>query len=101
MLAELMGKNGITKACIVDDANDRIPVYKDMTSLAGEWDDFLDDMPQNDDLVDALSKNLPSFNLEQFSISEVNDSFIKILWELKDDFPEELSGLFRSYESTK
>lgn len=96
-----MGKNGITKACIVDDANDRIPVYKDMTSLAGEWDDFLDDMPQNDDLVDALSKNLPSFNLEQFSISEVNDSFIKILWELKDDFPEELSGLFRSYESTK
>lgn len=101
MLAELMGKNGIKKACIVDDANDRIPVHKDMTSLAGEWDDFWDDMPQNEDLLHAISKKRAGFNLEKFSMDDVDDRFVETLWELKDDFPEELSGLFLSYESTK
>lgn len=101
VLAELMNKNGIKKACIVDDANDRLPEYRDMTALAGEWDDFLDDMPQNESLVNAISKEIPSFDLESFSMEEMDDKFIKVLWELKDEYPNELSALFQSYESTK
>lgn len=101
MLANLMQENGIRKACIVDDANDSMPELKDLTSLSNEWDILLDDIPQNDDLITAISERIPEIDINHLSKGDIDNKFIQVLWSLKDKFPNELNALFEAYQSTK
>lgn len=101
MLTELMEKTGVKKACIVDDANDFVPKEEDLKSLSDEWNNFLDDIPLNESLISALSFNIPGFDIDKFSIQDIDQSFIDALWELKEKFPNEISPVFESYNSTK
>ncbi len=100
MLAELIKKTGIIKACIVDDANDSKPQKKDLTGLSDEWDALLDDIPLNEQLIEEISNKVPSFDIDSFSKQGIDDFFIETLWEIKDKFSE-LSPIFEAYESTK
>lgn len=101
MLADLMKENGIIKACIVDDANDSIPELKDLTSLSGEWDNLLDDISQNDDLLAAISEKIPEIGIDNLSVNDIDTKFVQVLWSLKGQFTNELTALFEAYESTK
>lgn len=101
MLSELMEKTGVKKACIVDDANDFIPQEQDLKSLSDEWNNFLDDIHLNDDLINALSSSIPCFDVGNFSIQDIDQSFIETLWKLKERFPTEISPVFESYNHTK
>ncbi|PAX99844.1 hypothetical protein CKO50_19225 [Pseudoalteromonas sp. HM-SA03] len=101
MLADLIKQNGITKACIVDDANDNVPVLNDLTNLSHEWNNLLDDIPLNNELVLAISEGKKGFDIDSFSADDADDEFVKILWSLRTKFPTELSELFNAYESTK
>ncbi|MEE2025358.1 hypothetical protein [Alkalimonas mucilaginosa] len=101
MLADLMNENGIRKACIVDDANDIIPELKDLTSLRNEWDNLLDDIPQNDDLITAISEEIPDIDMSNLSVQDIDTKFVQVLWSLKEQFPNELTAFFEAYDSTK
>ncbi|MGI1900563.1 hypothetical protein REH74_023840, partial [Vibrio campbellii] len=64
MLSELIERSGIKNACIIDDANDREPLLKDLTSLSDEWNNLLDDIPHNEDLINDITKKIPDFDIE-------------------------------------
>ncbi|MEF1242964.1 hypothetical protein QTO11_14585 [Vibrio campbellii] len=101
MLSELIERSGIKNACIIDDANDREPLLKDLTSLSDEWNNLLDDIPHNEDLINDITKKIPDFDIENFSMKSIDDQFVKTLWSLKDKYNDEIIPIFEAYESTK
>ena len=87
MLAELMEKKwNLERLVSLMMRTTKNLKFKDLTSLAGEWDNFWDDLTLNDKLIGAISNGIPSFNPERFDFDTVDDQFVQLLWSLREEF---------------
>lgn len=95
--ADLLKSNDVHSAIIVDDAYDPTPTAADLAMSRDEWDNFLDDLVDDD--VRILQEIYPGFVLGQESTLLLDDHFVAALWGARNRFPSELIvPLFQTYE---
>lgn len=81
-LAEILASANITKALIVDDAFDEVPLADDLSMDGPQWTHFFDDLTGPDH--DALTGAFPAYlDLEAEDLQK-SDGFVGCLWANKD-----------------
>lgn len=100
-LKELLAQSNITKALVVDDAFDVIPLAADLMETP-HWETFFDDLSLADNAT--IETVYPPFK-EQSARADLlrnDDDFVRALWENRALFkPELLDPLFKDYELDK
>lgn len=97
-LADLLATANITKALIVDDAIDEIPLAADLSIDGEQWTRFFDDLSGSDET--ALKAAFPDYaNVEGEDLQQ-SDDFVACLWANKDKIAPKLShALFERYQA--
>lgn len=92
-IREILTREGITSAAIIDDVYDEIPTSRDID--AESWNFFLDDQSEREVAVirDGYGLTDPESRWEEL---RNDDNFIKFLWERRDE-SEVFQALFNSY----
>lgn len=100
MLEELrtvLTREGITTAAIIDDVYDDVPTSKDIDDSA--WGFFVEDYSDKD--VELISEGYGEKDPEsRWEELRSVDSFIKFLWEVRDE-SETIRALFKSFTEQK
>lgn len=92
-LNEILGREGITTAAIIDDVFDDMPTARDVDDES--WNFFLDDVNDTElKIIAAYGVNDPESRWEEL---RNDDSFIRFLWERRDEATV-FQALFRSFE---
>ena len=93
---DLLNTNDIRSAIVVDDAYDRTPAAEDLMFDQDQWDNFLDDLTDED--ISMLRSIYPAYATERESQLFQDDGFIASLWDARDKFRPELTRpLFDTY----
>lgn len=97
-LAAILAAANITKALIVDDAFDEIPLASDLSIDGEQWTHFFDDLsgPQET----ALTTVFPDYDDMEGEDLQNSDAFVRCLWANKDSIAPNLSrALFARYRA--
>ena len=98
--ADLLAKNNITRALIVDDGYDDVPRISDLGATKRDWDTFLDDLQPRD--VDVLKDAYQSFDPNTDEDYSRNQTFLNIVWNLRAQLNNEATNhIFASYDSNQ
>lgn len=92
-IREILTREGISSAAIIDDVYDEIPTSHDIDGES--WNFFLDDQSEREIAIIREGYGLtdPESRWEEL---RNDDNFIKFLWELRDE-SEVFQALFNSY----
>ena len=95
---DLLNANGIRSAIVVDDAYDRTPMAADLAVDRDEWNNFVDDLREDD--LTTLRSIYPAYAPGQEGQLFRDDDFIACLWNARDQFRAGLiDSLFETYEN--
>lgn len=95
-LAEILASANITRALIVDDAIDVVPLADDLSVDGPQWTHFFDDLTGPDH--DALTAAFPAYSDLEAEDLQKSDGFVAVLWANKDSIaPALCRTLFTRY----
>lgn len=97
-LAAILADAKITKALIVDDAFDEIPLADDLSSDGPQWTHFFDDLSGPE--KNALTTAFPDYATTEAEDLQKSDRFVQCLWMNRDLIAPELNqALFARYQA--
>ena len=97
-LAAILADAKITKALIVDDAIDEIPLAADLSSDDAQWTHFFDDL--SGPARKALTAAFPDYATTEAEDLQKSDRFVRCLWVNRDSIAPELThALFARYQA--
>jgi hypothetical protein len=95
-LADILAAANITKALIVDDAIDEVPLADDLSIDGQQWTHFFDDLAAADH--DALNVAFPGYSELEAEDLQKSDGFVSCLWTNKGQIaPALCRTLFARY----
>lgn len=95
-LAEILASANVTRALIVDDAIDVVPLADDLSVDGPQWTHFFDDLTGPDH--DALTAAFPAYSDLEAEDLQKSDGFVAALWANKDSIaPALCQTLFTRY----
>lgn len=98
--AELLKKNKIQNALIVDDGFDLAPRLDDLGATNADWSTFFDDLtPEDEELLEAsYDKYDPNAGLD-YSKDQV---FLNVVWELRGQLSDDaVAHIFSTYDTSQ
>ncbi|PHS19340.1 MAG: hypothetical protein COA78_00370 [Blastopirellula sp.] len=95
-LEEILKDKGISRALIVDDCFDEIPLANDLADIDAQWANFHDDW---DDDIEIAVGSVYEGNLDEPYELRSNDAYVEALWNLRKNIGAE--AIFEDYEAAQ
>ncbi|MFC5316515.1 hypothetical protein, partial [Azospirillum rugosum] len=94
-LRDLLVQREVTRALIVDDALDTVPLAADLDNYADEWSTFAADL--NDHQRELINRAWPDGKGFRFTEKIVQNEYVAAIWRLRDELGEVAKALFARY----
>lgn len=99
-LKTILRDTNIQRAVVVDDGYDEVPLAKNLTLEAADWDNFFDDLlPEDEAMLVELYPQYHEFRADEL---RSNDEFVATLWQNRTTLrPEIIEPLFAGFSAGK